>query len=188
MGVGGRGWWKREGRGRGRGEGVAETPTRARIGRRPNGVLRDAWRRDAERQGYHLAPPPCTPSRCSPSSVTRSTRVPRRRASLLREDGAARPVRLQEFRQRGWRTRGMQDNHRTATLREDHPKCRAFARGSCGERIEYVFIYVIFESFFFFFFFSFSPPFEISRSWILFYSFRDYLGWSSVISWFRNTV
>lgn len=165
--------------GGGRGEGVAETPTRARIGRRPNGVLRDAWRRDAERQGYHLEPPPCTPSRCSPSSATRSTRVPRRRASLLREDGAARPVRLQELRQRGWRTRGMQDNHRTATLREDHPECRAFARGSCGERIEYVFIYIIFERVFFFFssflsIFESPPLFEIT-CWS-----------SSVISWFRN--
>lgn len=126
-------------RGTGRQEGVAETPTSRSIGRRPNGVLGDAWRRDADRQlppTSHLRAPPSVLS----SSATRSTREPRRRASLLREDGAARPVRFQELRQRGWRTRAMQNNHRTTSVREDHPQCRAFARRFCGERWQYVFL------------------------------------------------
>ena len=98
-----------------------------------------SWQRTANNR-----PPPCTPSSVLSSSATRSTREwPRRRASLLREDGAARPVRLQELRQRGWRTRGMQDSHRATSVRKDHPQCRAFTRRFCGERCQYVLFFFL---------------------------------------------
>lgn len=81
--------------------GVSITPIHARIGRRPNGVLEDAWRRDAD-VGC------ASRRRISPATALSRRRrrvpsVPRRDVAREsrpdnREHGATRPVRLQELR------------------------------------------------------------------------------------------
>lgn len=77
------------------------TPIRVRIGRRSNGALGDAWRRDAD--VVMCLPSTCPPADGSPRdgggrepSVSRRD-VARESRPDNREDGAARTVRLQEL-------------------------------------------------------------------------------------------
>lgn len=147
--------------GGGRGEGVAETPTRARIGRRPNGVLRDAWRRDAERQGYqghHRAPP---------RGALRPRRRGRRECRVVARVFSARMEQLAQFVSKSFdNAAGEHAACRTTTERPPSARITlsvAHLLGDPAENESSTFSYISFSREFFFS----SPLFSRSSSLLL---------------------